>query len=132
MHNIDTLGAILDPGILGLHICSGRTLSFEVIARRIDDRGGGLARVDDQVRLVEGLAMPRISDEFALRYYNTLTNWIDIDALLTIFGLTRHDVLTDEDRVSQAIRSVAQRMPTYVTIKDVKNVGVMAKKISFQ
>lgn len=120
MHNIDTLGAILDPGILGLHICSGRTLSFEVIARRIDDRGGGLARVDDQVRLVEGLAMPRISDEFSLRYYNTLTNWIDIDALLTIFGLTRHDVLTDEDRVTQAIRSVAQRMPTYVTIKDVK------------
>lgn len=120
MHNIDTLGAVLDPGILGLHICSGRTLSFEVIARRIDDRGGGLARVDDQVRLVEGLAMPRISDEFALRYYNTLTNWIDIDALLTTFGLTRHDVLFDEERVTLAIRNVAQRMPTYVTIKDVK------------
>ncbi|MFN5927384.1 MAG: UTP--glucose-1-phosphate uridylyltransferase, partial [Roseiflexaceae bacterium] len=120
MHNIDTLGAIIDPAILGLHIASGRTLSFEVIARRIDDRGGGLARVDDQVRLVEGLAMPRVSDEFLLRYYNTLTNWIDIDALLTVFGLTRSDILHDAERVTQAVRNVAQRMPTYVTIKDVK------------
>lgn len=120
MHNVDTLGAVLDPGILGLHIASQRTLSFEVIARRIDDRGGGLARVDDQVRLVEGLAMPRVSDEFSLRYYNTLTNWIDIDALLVLFGLTRDDVINSHDRVAHAVRAMAQRMPTYVTIKDVK------------
>ena len=95
-------------------------MSFEVISRRLDDRGGGLARVDDQVRLVEGLAMPRLSDEFALRYYNTLTNWIDIDALLTVFGLTRDDILHDADRVTAAVRLMAQRMPTYITIKDVK------------
>jgi hypothetical protein len=120
MHNIDTLGAVLDPGILGLHIASGNTMSFEVISRRLDDRGGGLARVDDQVRLVEGLAMPRLSDEFALRYYNTLTNWIDIDALLTVFGLTRDDIMYDAERVTTAVRAMAQRMPTYITIKDVK------------
>ena len=45
VHNIDTLGANLDPGVLGLAMATGATLSFEVIARRIDDRGGGLARV---------------------------------------------------------------------------------------
>ena len=50
------LGADLDPALLGLHIEQRRRLTFEVIARRIDDRGGGLARVDGRLRLVEGLA----------------------------------------------------------------------------
>ena len=39
--------------------------------RRIEDRGGGLARVDGRLRLVEGLALPREEDEFALTYYNS-------------------------------------------------------------
>ena len=59
VHNVDTLGADLDPGLLGLHLASGRPLTYEVIGRRIDDRGGGLARVDGRVRILEGLAMPR-------------------------------------------------------------------------
>src|SRR5262249_48900735 len=58
-HNIDTLGADVDPALLGLHIASARCLTYEVIPRRLDDRGGGLARIDGRVRLVEGLAMPR-------------------------------------------------------------------------
>src|SRR6185312_8959769 len=45
VHNIDTLGATLEPGILGSVIESGAMLGFEVIPRRIDDRGGGLAKV---------------------------------------------------------------------------------------
>jgi hypothetical protein len=40
-----------------------------------------------------------------LSYYNSNTFWIDIDGLL---------------RVSAAIRAVASRMPTYITLKDVK------------
>ncbi len=58
LHNIDTLGANVDPGLLGMHIDRGAALSFEVIARRLEDRGGGLARVNGRPRLVEGLAMP--------------------------------------------------------------------------
>ncbi len=41
LHNIDTLGANLDPSLLGVHIDSGACLNFEMITRRIDDRGGG-------------------------------------------------------------------------------------------
>ena len=74
---------------------SGRCLTFEVIPRRIEDRGGGLARVDGRPRLVEGLALPREEDEFSLSYYNTLTTWVDIDRLLAVFGLTRES-LADE------------------------------------
>jgi hypothetical protein len=82
VHNIDTLGATPDPALLGWFRSSGATLGWEVIARRIEDHGGGLARVDGRVRLVEGLALPQEEDEFKLTYYNTNTCWIDIDRLL--------------------------------------------------
>jgi hypothetical protein len=119
LHNIDTLGAALDPRCLGLHIRSGADLSFEVISRRLEDRGGGLARVDGRVRLVESLAMPREEDEFHLSWYNTLTTWIDIDRLLSVFRLDR-DSLHDQTLVVDSIREVGRRMPTYITLKDVK------------
>jgi len=119
LHNIDTLGADLDPAMLGLFIEKNTTLAFEVITRRIEDRGGGLARVDGRVRLLEGLAMPREEDEFKLSYYNSMTTWIDIDKLLSVFGLSRAD-LADDDKVAAAVRTVAARMPTYITLKDVK------------
>ena len=119
LHNIDTLGADVDPALLGRHLNEGACLSFEVITRRIEDRGGGLARVNGQVRLVEGLAMPREEAEFDLSYYNTLTTWINIDKLLAVFRLTRAD-LGDEEKVAAAVRALAARMPTYITLKDVK------------
>lgn len=119
LHNIDTLGASLDPALLGAHIQIGAAFSFEVITRRVEDRGGGLARVDGRVRLVEGLAMAREEDEFNLSYYNTMTTWISIDHLLALLHLNRAD-LEDQARVLAAIRTLANRMPTYVTLKDVK------------
>ena len=119
LHNIDTLGADLDAGLLGLHIALGKTLTFEVIGRRIEDRGGGLARVDGKVRILEGLAMPREEEEFNLSYYNSLTTWVDITAFLGILGLSPRDLM-DPARVAAAVNQFASRMPTYVTLKDVK------------
>jgi hypothetical protein len=119
LHNIDTLGADASPALLGLHKHLGGCLTFEVITRRIDDRGGGLARVDGRVRLVEGLVMPHEEDEFHLSYYNTMSTWITIDALLAAFGLGRDD-LADGEKVKMAVRNFATRMPTYITLKDVK------------
>ena len=119
MHNIDTVGMTVDPALLGQHIASGAGLTFEVITRRLEDRGGGLARVDGRLRLVEGLAMPREQDEFNLSYYNSNTCWIHIDQLLATFKLSRAD-LSDPAKVNQAIRAVAARMPTYITLKEVK------------
>ena len=119
VHNVDTLGANVDPGMLGLHIESGSTLTTEVIHRRFEDQGGGLARVDGQLRLVEGLAMPREDIEFSLSYYNSSTTWIDIDRLLWLMALTRPE-LEDPDKVEPAIKDIASRIPTYVTLKEVK------------
>jgi hypothetical protein len=119
IHNIDTLGAHVEPGLLGWHMASGAAMSIEVIPRRLEDRGGGLARVDGRLRLVEGLAMPREEAEFALSYYNTLTTWVSIEALLEVFGLNRQD-LADQGRVASAVRNLAARVPTYITVKEVK------------
>jgi hypothetical protein len=125
LHNIDTVGMDVDPAILGWHIRQGATLTFEVTTRRLEDRGGGLARVDGQLRLVEGLAIPREEAEFRLSYYSSNTTWVHLDRTLTLFGLTRDD-LTEPDgpehtlRLAAAVRQVAARMPAYITLKDVK------------
>jgi hypothetical protein len=119
VHNIDTMGANLDPVILGKHIESHAGMTIEVITRRLDDRGGGLARIDGKLRLIEGLALPREEYEFILSYYNSATYWIDLDQMLGVFGLNRDD-LDDQKKVTEAIRKVALRMPTYITLKNVK------------
>jgi hypothetical protein len=75
--------------------------------------------VDGRMRLVEGLALPSEETEFKLSYYNSNTFWIDIDALLKAFGLSRDD-LPNQEKVAAAVRALAARMPTYITLKDVK------------
>lgn len=119
LHNIDTLGADLGPAWLGQHILSGHDLTFEVVQRRLEDRGGGLARVGGVLKLIEGLAFPHPEDEAKLTYYNSLTTWISIDALLRLFELTYAD-LEDVSLVRQKVRALAKRLPTYITLKEVK------------
>jgi len=120
LHNVDTLGANLDPKALTQHLSSGNMLSFEVVPRRLEDSGGGLANVNGKARLLEGLAQPHEEDELKLSYYNSMTTWIQIDDLLTWFGLTRADLSKDATFLDEAVRKAAQRMPSYVTIKEVK------------
>jgi hypothetical protein len=120
VHNIDTLGADVDPGVLGLHIVGENAVTFEVIGRRIDDRGGGLARVNGKVRLLEGLAQPTESDEFRLSFYNSNTAWVDVDRMLALFGLDRAMLSGPPEPLAECVREVSSRVPTYVTIKDVK------------
>ncbi len=119
VHNIDTTGADLDAALLGYHIEQGAGLTTEVIARQLEDRGGGLARVNGRLRLVEGMALPREEVESQLSYYNSATYWLDLDRVLAAFGLERGD-LADEEKLGDATRRLAARMPTYITLKDVK------------
>ena len=74
--------------------------------------------------------MPREEAEFKLTYYNSNTCWIDLDKILTAFVLTREDILAAgaadsrtsaaEDKIAAAIRTLAAKMPAYITLKDVK------------
>ena len=63
--------------------------------------------------------MPREQDEFRLTYYNSMTTWVTIDRLLGVFGLERDD-LSNEAKVTAAVRGFSLRLPTYITLKDVK------------
>lgn len=121
LHNIDTLGADVDPALLGHHLSTGAALTFEVIPRRLEDRGGGLARVNGRPRLLEGLSMPREEDEFQLSFYNSMTTWIDINRFLALLKLDRAAILSGNIQpIAAAIRQLAARLPTYLTLKDVK------------
>ena len=127
-HNIDTLGVTVAPTLLVMHIDGQAAMTFEVIPRRIEDQGGGLAQIEGSIWLIEGLALPRESDEYILSYYSTLTNWISIDALLGFFKIDRQLIMDAEGRpelkikIRDAIHAVEKRMPTYVTIKNVKHL----------
>ncbi|MBI4654147.1 MAG: UTP--glucose-1-phosphate uridylyltransferase [Nitrospirae bacterium] len=127
-HNIDTLGTHIEPALLGMHISNQSCLTFEVTPRRIEDKGGGLAKINGRIQLIEGLALPREEDEYKSSYYNTLTNWITIDELLEYFGIDRNLTvqaekdLSAKNRIIEAIQSVERKIPTYVTIKNVKQV----------
>jgi hypothetical protein len=65
------------------------------------------------------MALPHDELESRLSYYNSATFWLDIDRLLHVFGLTR-EALADAGKVNESVRRVAVRMPTYITLKDVK------------
>jgi UDP-N-acetylglucosamine pyrophosphorylase len=119
LHNIDTLGASADAILLGNHIAKENAFSVEVISRWVNDRGGGLAKINNENQLVEGLSLPNEEIEFSLSHYNSGTFWISIDKLLDAFDLTRND-LDDELKVSKKITALAQQMPTYITLKEVK------------
>jgi len=45
--------------------------------------------------------------------------WISVDPLLALFGLSRR-TLNDPQSVLEAVRTLAARLPTYITIKEVK------------
>ena len=127
-HNTDTTGVFLSPIMLGMHHASGKMVNFEVTPRRYEDKGGGLARVNGRVELVEALALPREEDEFKLTYYNTATNWLNLDRFFALLGVTRTEVAAVPDdakaltRINEALHALEARVPTYVTIREVKQI----------
>ena len=54
-----------------------------------------------------------------MRFYNSATYWVNIDSLLDCLVLNRGD-LSNSERVDSAVRTLSARMPTYITLKDVK------------
>jgi hypothetical protein len=50
-----------------------------------------------------------------------MTTWIDIDRFLALLKLDRTAILAgDTNAIAAAIRQLAARLPTYLTLKDVK------------
>jgi hypothetical protein len=91
---------------------------FEHLTPRSTQRA---ERVQSLEALLEAHGFDRVEHEHiqADLRRNNATYWIDLDSLLAVFGLTRSD-LTNTELLNSAIRSQATRMPTYITLKDVK------------
>ncbi|MGH0030306.1 MAG: UTP--glucose-1-phosphate uridylyltransferase [Myxococcota bacterium] len=119
VHNVDTLGAHLDPSLLGWFRAAPLDLAFELVPRWFGDVGGGLARVDGALRLVEGLALPSPADGEKLSTYSSMSTWLRLDGWLASLSLGRDD-LSDAGRVEEAVRAAADRVPSYVTRKEVR------------
>ena len=65
--------------------------------------------------------MPASHSEYGLSYFNSMTSWVDIDQYLSLLGLDRDSVLAnDQKQMQEAIRTLVKRMPTYLTLKEVK------------
>ena len=90
LHNIDTVGADVDPALLGLHIEPGAAHDH-----RSDRRGTSKTAAAAWPASTAGCAWWKVwpcrarRTSSRLSYYNTLTTWIDIDRLLAVFGLDR-------------------------------------------
>lgn len=129
VHNADTLGAALDPLVLGVHIFSRKALSFEVIPRGWGDRGGFPARVDGRGRILEAGALPRPEDEFLFTLYNSLTSWISLDPFLAFLGLDREDVRRAgtrpeaREKAEKRLAELERKIPVYLTLKEARFTG---------
>ena len=97
MANIDNLGASLDPALLGHFAASGQAMMVEVARKRPGDKGGAPARVDGQLKLVEGFAFPEDFDQDRVEVFNTNTLWFRVDALDADFPLRAYHVRKEVD-----------------------------------
>jgi UTP--glucose-1-phosphate uridylyltransferase len=80
--NVDNLGAMLDPLIIGLHIDKGRSLSVEIVESDPKDRGGFAAQVDGKGTIVESFRLPQGSGPDIRRFLNTNTFVFDLNSLV--------------------------------------------------
>ena len=80
---------------------------------------GNLKHLSELKKVMNSLSSMNEDIEFDLSFYNSMTTWIHLDRLLAVFDLTRSD-LEDQTRIDESIRSLAKRLPTYITLKDVK------------
>ena len=120
VHNIDTLARPSMPEVLGLVIESGATLSFEVIPRRIDDRGGGLAKVAGRSACSKDWHSPaKTPSSSCVITTRSRPGSASMDCSQA-FGLDPRDSEARSATRRRRRPRMAARVPTYVTIKDVK------------
>jgi len=111
--NVDNLGAVLDPVVLGHHLRLGTTMSVEVTEKRKNaegkwDKGGAPAVVDGDRMIVEGFRFPPDFSQEKLPDFSTNTMYFATEALEQDFLLPRHVVTkTVNDRTALQLEAIA-------------------------
>ncbi len=85
--NVDNLGAVPLPEILGYHIKSGGELTSEVAEKSPGDEGGAPALVNGRIQLVEGFCFPPGFDSSAIPVFNCNSYWVTAESLRKDFRL---------------------------------------------
>jgi UTP--glucose-1-phosphate uridylyltransferase len=73
LSNVDNLGADPDPVVVGYHLSHGRPLTIEVAPSIPNDAGGGPARLDGRLQILESFRLPPGFDLGRLPCVNTNT-----------------------------------------------------------
>ena len=61
-----------------------------------------------------------------------MTTWVDLDHYLSLLGLTWEEVMADDRaRAVRAVRELAARMPTYLTIKNVRDARDQGQQATY-
>ncbi len=97
LSNIDNLGAVLDPVIVGYHLAHTRPLTAEAAKSAPGDAGGAPAFVDGALQIVEGFRWPQGFDLGRLEMINTNTFVMSLDLLEQAHPLTWFYVEKDVD-----------------------------------
>lgn len=122
----DNLLATIDPAILALHVHFGRGVTAEVVPR-LFDRGGGPYRIQNRLAILEDFNFLERSVSLRNPYFNPITSWVDISALLDLVGITESEMVsashgsqTEQVRINEAVTVLAEKIPTNVVLKFVQ------------
>ncbi len=117
LSNIDNLGAVLDPTIVGYHAAHENSLTVEVARSVPGDAGGAPARVDGKLQVVEGFRWPEGFDTESLEFIATNTFVISLELLAETHPLTWYYVEKDVDgrtavQMERLVNELSAHVPT--------------------
>ncbi|HVR62947.1 MAG TPA: UTP--glucose-1-phosphate uridylyltransferase [Polyangia bacterium] len=82
--NIDNMGGLLDPALIGFHLGHGKPVTCELVAKLPSDRGGIPAYVDSTLCVLEEFRIPPTFDPKIVPVFNTNVFHFDARALLAL------------------------------------------------
>lgn len=119
----DNLMATIDPAILALHINKGNKVTSEVVPR-LFDRGGAPVYIDGRIQIFEDFRFPDQQTLWNTPYFNPITSWIEISALLSLLELSENDVVNASEgdlnlqkKCKDAVYELALKLPSYPVLK---------------
>lgn len=97
VRNVDNLGALADPVVLGHHIKRGQQMTVELAPKKPGDAGGAPYTYEGRMQLVEGLRYPEGFDTDIVDVFNCNTITFSTSALEQPIELNRYFVQKNVD-----------------------------------
>jgi UTP--glucose-1-phosphate uridylyltransferase len=121
--NIDNMGGMLDPAVIGFHLDHGKAVTCEVVAKLPSDRGGIPAWVDSTLCVLEEFRIPPSFDPRTVPVFNTNVFHFDAEALLglrmpwTYFTVKKKVDGREVVQFERLVNEVTSHLPTaYVRV----------------